>query len=169
MPWRLSIGPDSNVYVADWGNGRVSVFTAEGSHVASFGESGTGEGQFIKPADIVADSSGNIYVCDWGNERVQVLDSQGRFLQLTLGESAISPWAQNFLDVNVEEGVARSHADLEKMNIAFPDPQDRHVVSSHIEKYFWAPMALAISPDNRLFVTESNRHRIQIFEIVGRL
>ena len=167
MPWRLSIGPDANVYVADWGNDRVSVFTQEGEFVASHGESGTGEGQFTKPADVVADRNGNIYVCDWGNERVQVLDSEGRFLQLTLGESGVSPWAQNFLNINVEEGEARSRADLDKKDIEFPDPDDRHVVSSHIEKYFWAPMALAISPDNRLYVTESNRHRIQIFEIVG--
>ena len=167
MPWRLSIGPDSNVYVADWGNDRVSVFTQEGEFVASYGESGTGYGQFSRPADVVADRNGNIYVCDWGNERVQVLDNEGQFLQSTLGESTISPWAQNFLNVNVEEGDARSRADLEKLDIEFPDPDDRHIVSAHIEKYFWAPMALAISPDNRLFVTESNRHRIQIFEIVG--
>ena len=35
-----------------------------------------------------------------------------------------------------------------------------------MRQYFWAPMALAISAD-RLFVLESNRHRIQIFEILG--
>ena len=134
---------------------------------SGLGESGTGEGQLTKPADVVADRSGNIYVCDWGNERVQVFDSEGRFLELTLGESGVSPWAQNFLNINVEEGEARSRADLDKPDIPLPDPNDRNLVSAHIEKYFWAPMALAISPDNRLFVLESNRHRIQIFEIVG--
>ena len=167
LPWRLSIGPDSNVYVADWGNDRVCVFTQDGDPVAIYGESGTGEGQFTKPADVVADANGNIYVCDWGNERVQVLDSEGRFLQLSMGESGVSPWAQNFLDVNIEEGEARSRANLEKTDIDFPDPKDRHIVSAHIEKFFWAPMALSISPDNRLYVLESNRHRIQIFEILG--
>ena len=167
MPWRLSIGPDSNIYVADWGNDRVSIFTQDGEFLSSFGESGTGEGQFTKPADVVSDGNGNIYVCDWGNERVQILDSNGEFRQLTLGESTVSPWAKNFLDVNVEEGEARSRANLDMDDIEFPDPNDRHIVSAHIEKYFWAPMALAISPDNRLYVTESNRHRIQIFEILG--
>ena len=166
MPWRLSIGPDSNVYVADWGNDRVSIFTQEGEFVASYGESGTEDGQLTRPADVVADRNGNIYVCDWGNERVQVLDSEGQFLQLTLGESTISPWAQNFLNVNVEEGEARSRADLEKLDIEFSDPDDRHIVSAQIERYFWAPMALTINSD-RLFVLESNRHRIQIFEIVA--
>ena len=166
MPWRLSVGPDRNVYVADWGNDRICVFTQGGGFVASHGESGMGDGQLTKPADVVADASGRVYVCDWGNERVQVLDERGQFLQLTLGESTISPWAQNFLDVNVEERDARARADLDKLDIDLPDPNDRHVVSAHVERYFWAPMALSISPDNRLFVTESNRHRIQIFGIV---
>lgn len=167
MPWRLSIGPDSNVYVADWGNDRVSTFTNEGDFVAIFGESGSGPAQFNKPADVVSDTLGNIYVCDWGNERVQVLDNKGVFLQQTLGESTISPWAQNFLNVNTEEANARNGANLENMDIKFVDPNDRHDISSHIEKYFWAPMALSISTDNKLFVTESNRHRIQIFDILG--
>ena len=88
-------------------------------------------------------ASGNIYVCDWGNERVQVFDGEGRFLQLTLGESGVSPWAQNFLNINAEEGEARSRADLDKTDIPLPDPDDRNLVSAHIEKYFWAPMASA--------------------------
>ena len=167
MPWRLSIGPDSMVYVADWGNDRVSIFTKGGDFVRSFGESGSGHRQFSKPADVVSDSRGNIYVCDWGNERVQVLSSDGTFLQETLGESGVSPWAQNFLDVNTEEAAARSGANLENPDIEFVDPTDRHAVSSHIEKYFWAPMALSISSGNQLFVTESNRHRIQVFDILA--
>ncbi len=167
MPWHLSVGPSSNVYVADWGNDRVCVFTRGGEFAASYGESGTGEGQLTRPADVAADGNGNLYVCDWGNERVQVWDGEGGFLQATLGESAISPWAQNFLDVNVEEGAARSRADLEKHDAGLADSDDRHAISSQVEKYFWAPMAVAISPDNRLFVLESNRHRIQIFEILG--
>ena len=93
MPWRLSIGPDSNVYVADWGNDRVSVFTQEGELVASYGESDTGEGQFTKPADVVADGDGNIYVCDWGNERVQVLNSEGEFLQLSPNPPREGVWS----------------------------------------------------------------------------
>ena len=167
MPWRLSIGPDSNVYVADWGNDRISIFTLDGDYVKSIGESGSGPGKLCKPADTVSDLDGNIYVCDWGNERIQVFDSNGKFLQLNMGESGVSPWAQNFLRVNDEESNARDTANLENLDIPFYDPDDRHEVSSHIEKYFWAPMALHIYEDNKLFVLESNRHRIQIFDIVN--
>ncbi|MEC8912904.1 MAG: NHL repeat-containing protein [Chloroflexota bacterium] len=165
MPWRLSLGPDENVYVADWGNDRICVYTQEGTFLRSFGDSGSGDGAFNKPCAVVSSKSGKIFVCDWGNERVQVFDQEGNFLELTLGESDLSPWAENFLTVNVEEGKARLNSNLDKTNIPFADPTDRHEVSSHIEKLFWSPMSVSIGPDGLLYVTESNRHRIQVFEI----
>ena len=165
MPWRLSLGPDENVYVADWGNDRICVYTQEGTFLRSFGDSGSGDGAFNKPCAVVSSKRGKIFVCDWGNERVQVFDQEGNFLELTLGESDLSPWAENFLTVNVEEGKARLNSNLDKTNIPFADPTDRHEVSSHIEKFFWSPMSVSIGPDGLLYVTESNRHRIQVFEI----
>ena len=165
MPWRLSLGPDENVYVADWGNDRICVYTQEGTFLRSLGASGSCDGAFNKPCAVVSSKSGKIFVCDWGNERVQVFDQEGNFLELTLGESDLSPWAENFLTVNVEEGKARLNSNLDKTNIPFADPTDRHEVSSHIEKFFWSPMSVSIGPDGLLYVTESNRHRIQVFEI----
>ena len=165
MPWRLSIGADRKVYLADWGNDRICVYTQEGTFLNSFGDSGSGNGEFNKPCAVVSDQKGKIFVCDWGNERVQAFDQKGEFLELTLGESDLSPWANNFLTINVEEGEARLRSDLENLDIPFTDPTDRHEVSSHIEKFFWSPMSVSIGPDGLLYVTESNRHRIQVFNI----
>ena len=41
---------------------------------------------------------------------------------------------------------------------------DPHEESSHIEKLFWAPVSVKLDRDGRLYVTESNRHRVQIYE-----
>ena len=43
------------------------------------------------------------------------------------------------------------------------NPDDPHEVSSHIEKYFWSPMSVKLDDAGQLYVTESNRHRIQIY------
>ena len=102
-------------------------------------------------------------MADWGNERVQVLDPNGEFVQLLRGEATLSKWAENFLAINREEGEARSRANLDPQ-IEFFDPDDPHDVSSHIEKYFWSPMSVKLDAQRRLYVTESNRHRIQIYE-----
>ena len=167
LPWRISLDSKGHLYVADWGNDRVCKYRTDGVMLATFGKQGSGEGEFLRPADVVADDTGKMFVCDWGNERIQVLDPDGNFLQLNLGESDLSPWAENFLNINVEEGEAREKSDLHKKNIKYADPHDRHEVSSHIEEYFWSPMSLSLTQDGRLYVVESNRHRIQIFEVLN--
>jgi tripartite motif-containing protein 71 len=47
----------------------------------SFGSTGLGNGQFIRPTGIAIDSSGNVYVLDSGNNRVQKFDSGGTFIK----------------------------------------------------------------------------------------
>lgn len=162
LPWGLAIGPNGDVYAADWGNDRIQRFSSDGAFVASYGEPGRGPGQFTRPAGVAVDPEGYIYVADWGNERVQVLDPDGDFVQNLRGEATLSAWAVNFLNINKEEGDARSRANLEP-EIAFSDPDDPHEVSSHIEQYFWSPMSVKLDDAGQLYVTESNRHRIQIY------
>ena len=164
MPWGITVAPSGEIYVADWGNDRIAHFTADGEFIATYGEPGRAEGQLVKPASVAVDADGNMYVADWGNERVQAFDPNGSLLQLLRGEATLSPWAVNFLSINREEGEARSRADLER-DIDFFDPDDPHEVSSHIEKFFWSPMSVKLDGKGRLFVTESNRHRIQVYRI----
>tara|TARA_Y100001960_G_scaffold329086_1_gene419475 strand:+ start:2331 stop:3365 length:1035 start_codon:yes stop_codon:yes gene_type:complete len=165
MPWKISLGSDDYLYVADWANDRICLFSQEGDFLASYGERGSGNGQFIRPSHVISDDQGRMYVCDWGNERIQVLDSEGRFIQSHLGSANLSPWAEEFLVGNLEEAESRSRTNLHKTDIPYVNPEDRHEVSGHIEEYFWAPMSMTIHSDGCLYVTESNRHRIQVFEI----
>jgi sugar lactone lactonase YvrE len=165
LPWRLSIGPDSNIYVADWGNDRICSYDKNGNFISAYGKSGLDEGQLLKPADVVVDKSGNVYACDWGNERIQVFSNSGDFLEMNLGESKLSGWANDFFSVNAEEAQTRSIANLHISDIPFVNPNDRHEISSHIEEYFWGPSSLNIGPDGKLYITEVNRHRIQVFNI----
>ena len=166
MPWGITVAPSGEIYVADWGKDRIARFTADGEFIAAYGEPGRAEGKLVKPASVAVDADGNMYVADWGNERVQAFDADGNLLQLLRGEATLSPWAVNFLSINREEGEARSRADLER-DIDFFDPDDPHEVSSHIEKFFWSPMSVKLDGKGRLFVTESNRHRIQVYHVAS--
>lgn len=164
LPWGIAIDGDDNIFVADWHNDRIQKFDSECKFLASFGESGRGDGQFHRPASVDVDAQGYIYVADWGNERVQVLDSEGGFVQNIRGEATDSKWAQAFLDINLEEAAARSKSNLVPEIEFFND--DPHEESSHIEKYFWAPTSIKLDPEGRVHVTESNRHRTQIYQKV---
>lgn len=161
LPWGLACDGQDNVYVADFGNDAVKKYSSDGEFLAAFGAPGRGEGQFTRPASVAVDRDGYIYVADWGNERVQILDRAGNFVQSLRGEATISEWAANFLSINREEAAARATADLEMAIDYFVD--DPHEESSHIEKYFWCPVSVKLDSQGRLYVTETNRHRLQIY------
>ena len=70
-----------NIYVADgFGtNNRIAKFTKDGNFVKTWGQTGSGQGQFNEIRGIASDAAGNIYVADAGNKRIQVFDGEGTF------------------------------------------------------------------------------------------
>lgn len=81
FPTGLSVDPDSgDLFVADTHEHRILRYTADGLFVGSFGEYGTGDGQFLYPTDIAFGSNGLLYVSEYGgNDRIQVFDRDGVF------------------------------------------------------------------------------------------
>ena len=162
LPWGVAVDSDDNVYVADWRNDRIQKFTADGRFIAKFGESGDGDGQFSRPAGVAVDDEGYIYVADWGNERVQVLGPDGGFILKLRGQATESKWGMEYLTSSPEELEARKSAEL------FPVPparlSSRYHVSSQTEPYFWGPVSVTLDSEGRLYVTEGNRHRFQVYQ-----
>jgi len=70
-----------NIYVADGygGNNRIAKFTKDGDFVKSWGQTGSGQGQFNQIRGLASDAAGNLYVADAGNKRIQVFDGEGAF------------------------------------------------------------------------------------------
>ena len=162
LPWGITVDSQGNVYVADWRNDRIQKFTPEGRFLAAFGESGDGDGQFHRPAKPAVDSEGYIYVPDWGNERVQVLGPDGSFQLKLRGQATVSKWAQEFLDVNPDESGPREQSNLiPDLPSHFDTP---YLVSTQTEPYFWGPASVNLDGEGRLYVTESSRHRIQVYQ-----
>ena len=77
----VAIDPDTaEFYVSDgYGNARVHKYTPDGKLLFSWGESGTGPGQFNITHNIATDKDGWVYVADRENQRIQVFDKNGRF------------------------------------------------------------------------------------------
>ena len=59
------------VYVTDYGKHCVPVFT-KGEHVTTFGQKGSGDGDFNGPCGVYVDEDGFVYVCDCYNNKVQI-------------------------------------------------------------------------------------------------
>jgi glucose/arabinose dehydrogenase len=58
----------------------IKKFDTNGKLVTSWGEKGTGDGQFIHPHGIAVDSQGNVFVADEERQDVQKFNSSGTFL-----------------------------------------------------------------------------------------
>ncbi|HWA13582.1 MAG TPA: peptidyl-alpha-hydroxyglycine alpha-amidating lyase family protein [Burkholderiales bacterium] len=75
-----ALSPRGDIYVSDgYGNSRIHHYSPDGKLLRSWGESGTGPGQFNIPHNLCCDPDGWIYVADRENHRVQVFDGNGRY------------------------------------------------------------------------------------------
>jgi DNA-binding beta-propeller fold protein YncE len=92
-----------NIFVSDaFVNSRVAKFDKNGEFLSTWGQTGTGPGQFDTPHSIAVDVHGDVYVADVNNHRIQVFDNDGKFKTQLTGVGApaalcISPGAHQYL------------------------------------------------------------------------
>ena len=80
-PTDIAFGLDGSLYVSDgYGNSKIHHFTPEGKLIRSWGERGTGPGQFMVPHSVAVDPTGLVYVCDRENSRIQIFTSDGQYV-----------------------------------------------------------------------------------------
>jgi hypothetical protein len=71
-----------NTYISDgYINSRVAKVDKDGNWLKSWGDRGTGPGQFHTPHSIAVDARNQVYVADRSNRRIQVFDGEGKFLR----------------------------------------------------------------------------------------
>ena len=92
QPTDVAWDSQGNTYITDgYVNSRVAKYDSHGDWVTSWGERGTGPGQFNLPHAIVIDRNDRVYVGDRSNRRIQVFDTGGRFLRMFTIDVPIPP------------------------------------------------------------------------------
>ncbi len=125
------------IYVADSGNNRIQVFTADGRFLRQWGSTckldtregcpgGSGQGQFNEPWGIAVGKDGSVYVSDTWNHRIQKFDSEGKFVTM---------WG----------AFESTGGELGKQSI------------------FYGPRSLAIGQDGNLYAMDTGNRRVQVF------
>jgi DNA-binding beta-propeller fold protein YncE len=83
LPTDIAFAPSGEMFMSDgYGNARVHKFSADGKHLFSWGEPGTGPGEFNLPHGVWIDRRGRLLVADRENDRVQIFDQDGKLLSI---------------------------------------------------------------------------------------
>jgi sugar lactone lactonase YvrE len=153
------------VYVVDHGNGRVQVFTREGSFVRQIGASGTGEGQLSYPFGACFDAEDRLWVTDPMSHRVVRYQTDGRSAGLVGADL-----------VELPRGIACAPDGL--LHVADGARADIAVFSGNgalVHRYggasagLMSPRSLAISDEGVSFVADTTAAAIFAFAPDGRL
>ena len=81
LPTALAMASTGELFVSDgYGNARVHKFSSDGELLLSWGERGSGPGQFALSHHVRVDRHDRVWVCDRGNDRIQIFDTDGTFL-----------------------------------------------------------------------------------------
>ncbi len=145
-PWGLCLDREGSVYVADWKNDRVQKFSADGQFLLEFKETPGGVGGLHRPTGVAVDSDGDVYVADWGNHQVKIYEPDGKFIASLVGDAETpSPWVQDYIDANPDVAKARRRTNME------------------VEWRFNRPIAVHLDAQDRVYVAEAVRHRIQVY------
>jgi DNA-binding beta-propeller fold protein YncE len=78
-PVAIAVAGD-RVYVADFDNDRIGVFTRSGRPLQEWGATGAEPGRFRGPAGVAIGPDGSVFVTDLHNHRVQRFSSEGSYL-----------------------------------------------------------------------------------------
>ena len=93
---------------------------------------------------------------------MQVLWPDGGFFAQFRGESGLSKWAKGYFISDQDELEEREKADMEPpldpLRSGSPGNE-----SASVEKLFWGPTSVKVDAQNRVYVVDSLRHRIQIY------
>ena len=79
-PYGVTTNSKGHIIVAERGGHCISTFTAEGQKVLTFGQNGSGQGQFNGPIGVAVDNNDNIYAVDYNNNRIQKFTAGGQFI-----------------------------------------------------------------------------------------
>ena len=170
-PSDLAIALDGSVYVVDSGNNRIQQFSAQGEFILSWGNEGTGDGQFNQPQGISIAPDGNVYVSDTKNNRIQKFDPQGKFLQTWGNKGSINSLFESPVGIAVASDGSVYVADSGNNRIQQFNAQGDFIRAwgnkGSAESQFNFPTGLAIASDDSIYVADGGNDRIQQFNTQG--
>ncbi len=169
----LSVDLSGSIYIADTGNNRILKFSNDGKLIKTVGGFGWEKEQFYSPYDIHASSALDIFVADYNNHRVERYDKDLNYISSLYSNEN---WEEQ-LQFGYPQSVASSiHGELFiidgenvrllKLN-SFGEPEMSFGDFAEGKGRLLQPAQTAISPDDKIYVSDSQANKIIVFDYFG--
>lgn len=144
---------DGSIVVTDYTGDRLLVLSNSGELLATWGEAGTGPGQFRAPSGVAVTPGGNLIVVEFMGQRLQELDAHGNFVRFIDGGDRARVFTEARGPMSEMKGMDMPMA---------ASPGDPHGL-------FAFPTDVAVGPDGTIYVSNTHRYEILVFDPDGSL
>jgi len=165
-PWGVAVNERNEIAVTEVGNGRIQVFSSDGTYLRSFGRFGDKQGELRWPAGIAFDNNGYIVVVDSNNHRVQVFSEQGEFLNQFGGKGNLDHQLQDPYGLSIDSDGNYIVADSSNKLIKVFSPSGQFLRKICGKGSFTFPLH-CVQYDNHFIVSDSGEHCIKVFDRDG--
>ena len=160
---------NNNIIVAEFRNHRVQLFNRQGESLGQFGGEGNLDHQLKTPIGLSIDSDGNIIVVDKGNKLVKIFSDDGQILfHIGTEDSFITPFHciqhDNYLIVSDRGDHCVKVFNREEGTFLY-----KFGKKGDGDGEFSDPGGLSVNKAGHLMVCDTGNHRIQVFELNGKL
>ena len=173
MARAISVDLSGKIYVCDTENNRIIKFDSDGKIIKIIGGFGWGKEMFYTPYDIYANSALDVFIADYNNNRIQRYDKDLNYISSL---SSNENWDEA-LQFGYPKSVANSiHGDLLvldgennrliKFN-SFGEPEISFGDFGEGKGRLINPVQLAVSPDDKIFVSDAEQNKILVFDYFG--
>lgn len=166
-----------NIFVSDTGNSRVSVFDPQGDWLFSFRDLDEGR-KLERPLYFAFDKEGNVYVTDRLLHGLYVFSPRGKFIKQVFPNGDLNfKWAPIAL-FYANDGTLYVSDVLGDHRILALDPEDKVKLNfgtaRQVQKVkdqpgtFSFPNGIVLDKKGRIFISDSDNRRIQVFDAKGK-
>ncbi len=175
-PVGVGVGPDGRVYVVDFGNKRVSIFTNQGRFLSSFNT--VGEGAKLSNPVHLAIKGNEVWVTDRRLRSISVFDLEGKFLRTFEPKNEKLNWTPLALGFDndgalrvTDVGNTKEHRVLyfsaEGSRTAMFGKTAQINQPGEEPGSFLFPNGVAVDAKNNVYISDGDNRRIQAFTPTG--
>lgn len=155
-PSAITMGPDGNLYMADFGNGNIMVLSRNGLPIKSFGK-------LKNPSGIAISPDGRIYVSDFSESKIFVFNLSGELLS-SFGEGEIL----NPQGICIDPYGYLYVCDWGKHRIS-KYTLDGKFIRSIGDEVLWEPLSVCVDDEGDIWVSDGSERCILRFSGNGLL